>query len=51
VIPQVDQQSLDAGSVLRRSRLDSENVLIAFHVHAHRTQNVVLSEALAIDVE
>ena len=51
VIAQMSQQSLDAGGVLRRSRLDSQNVLLAFDVHAHRAENVMRAETLAIDVD
>jgi hypothetical protein len=51
LISKVGQQALDAGGVLCRSRFNSQNVLLALCVHAHRAKNVMLSKALPIDVD
>ena len=51
VIPQVGQQAFDRGGVLRRSRLDPQDVLLAFSVYAHRAEDVMIGETLAIDID
>jgi len=51
LIPKVGQQAQDRGGILRRSQLDSQNVLLALTINAHGADNVMLGKTLPIDVE
>jgi hypothetical protein len=43
LIAKAGEQTFDTGGVLCRSRLDSQNVFLAFCVHAHRAEDVMIS--------
>jgi len=51
LIAQMGQQTLDGGGILSRARLDPQDVLLAFCIHAHRAENVMVPKALPVDID
>ncbi len=50
-IAQAGKQLLNRRRVFRGPGGNPQSVLVAFHIHAYRTENVMFSEPLAVDVD